>query len=150
MSVCSVRSCASSSTTTEYAESVGSSMASRSSMPSVMYLMRVARDVASSNRTEYPTVPPTSHPTSAATRFAMEIAATRRGCVTAMDPYPARYRNWGIWVVFPLPVSPTTTSESLFRTSSMSASLTTVMGRLAGTSGAVAVPEASLFLLASG
>lgn len=46
---------------------------------------------------------------SSATLPASEIAATRRGCVTATMPWrpmPASYRYWGIWVVFPEPVSP--------------------------------------------
>lgn len=46
---------------------------------------------------------------SSATLPAREIAATRRGWVMAMmpcRPMPASYRYWGIWVVFPEPVSP--------------------------------------------
>lgn len=46
---------------------------------------------------------------SSATLPAREIAATRRGWVMATMPclpMPASYRYWGIWVVFPEPVSP--------------------------------------------
>jgi hypothetical protein len=55
------------------------------------------------------------HPNSAATRSAVLMAATRRGCVTQMapdrsgksaQPKPASSRNWGTWVVLPHPVSP--------------------------------------------
>jgi hypothetical protein len=41
-----------------------------------MYLIRVAGDVQSSNRTEYPTSCPTAPPRSCATRCATDIAAT--------------------------------------------------------------------------
>lgn len=46
---------------------------------------------------------------SSATLPAREIAATRRGWVMATMPclpIPASYKYWGIWVVFPEPVSP--------------------------------------------
>ena len=40
------------------------------------------------------------------------MAATLLGCVIAINPvaYPASYKNCGIWVVLPEPVSPTITS----------------------------------------
>ena len=85
-SVWMVRSCASSSMTTLYCVSSGSSRISRSSMPSVMYLITVSGDVQSSKRTAYPTSSPSRHPNSSATRFATLLAATRRGCVQPMRP----------------------------------------------------------------
>ena len=48
---------------------------------------------------------------SSLTRFATDIAATRRGWVHPMRPcrqYPSSYKNWVSCVVFPEPVSPTT------------------------------------------
>ena len=90
----------------------GSVRNSRSSMPSVMYLTTVRSDVASSKRMEYPTSCPTFTPISSATRAATDMAATRRGWVQPMHPsfaYPASARYCGICVVFPEPVSPTTT-----------------------------------------
>lgn len=49
---------------------------------------------------------------SSLTRFATDIAATRRGWVQPMRPclqYPSSYKNCVSCVVFPEPVSPTTT-----------------------------------------
>jgi hypothetical protein len=52
----------------------------------------------------YPTTCPSRLSSSSATRSAVEIAATRRGCVTptaparsgkSLHPKPASYRNWG-------------------------------------------------------
>ena len=88
-SVDTVRSCASSSTMTLYAESSGSSMASRSSMPSVRYLSCVLALVKFSKRMVYPTSLPYSTSISSATRFDTDMAATRRGCVHATNLPPA-------------------------------------------------------------
>ena len=48
-------------------------------MPSVTTSNRVAADTRESNRTRYPTVPPTSSPSPSASRAATARAATRRG-----------------------------------------------------------------------
>ena len=85
-SVFSDRSCASSMMTTLYCDSRRSPIVSRSRMPSVMYLMRVASLVTSSKRIEYPTSSPILQPCSSATRFATLEAATRRGCVHPISP----------------------------------------------------------------
>jgi hypothetical protein len=76
-----------------------------------MYLILVSGLVQSSKRIVYPTSCPNLHPTSSATRFATDIAATRRGCVHPIRPlsaYPDSARYCTICVVFPEPVSPTT------------------------------------------
>lgn len=98
MSVRNVRSCASSTMTTLYRDSSGSDNNSRTIMPSVRYFMRVSELETSSKRTEYPTSVPTATFCSAATRAAREVAATLRGCVTAIIPVPAMpdsRRYWG-------------------------------------------------------
>ena len=87
----------SSSITTEYWLSRGSSIISRSSIPSVVNLIAVSSTLQqSSNRMLYPTYtpsqssgaiqsahtsPPSCVPTSSATRLATVVAATLRGCV---------------------------------------------------------------------
>jgi hypothetical protein len=50
-------------------------------MPSVMYLRKVLGEVRSSKRMVYPTPCPNGTSISSATRFATDMAATRRGCV---------------------------------------------------------------------
>jgi hypothetical protein len=95
----------------EYWLMSGSISASRSSRPSVMYLIFVSGPVQSSNRIEYPTSSPRRQPTSSATRLATDVAATRRGWVHPILPRSARpssARYWVSWVVFPEPVSPMT------------------------------------------
>ena len=71
-------------------------------------------------------------PISSATRRARLIAATRRGWVTAtalLSPSsPLSSRNWGSWVLLPLPVSPTSTSTCVARSSRSSASRASQMG----------------------
>jgi hypothetical protein len=73
-------------------------MASRSNIPSVMYLSIVWGPVMSSNRIEYPTCSPSLTSISSATRCATLIAATRRGCVHATSrPFRAATHHCGIW-----------------------------------------------------
>src|SRR5262245_40863781 len=102
-------------------------MASRSSMPSVMYLGGVVcccwlkkyhwkgqtepnqtthfnlvdAEVRSSNRMGYPTCSPRVTSISSLTRLATLIAATLRGCVHAtiwpLSQNPNSNKNWGIW-----------------------------------------------------
>ena len=130
-SVWIVRSCASSSMIKQYWLSRSSSSASRSNMPSVMYLITVSGLVQSSNRMAYPTSSPRRHPNSSATRLATDIAATRRGCVHPILPrlvYPASARYCVICVVFPEPVSPITTKTWLSFTALMSSSRSLKMG----------------------
>ena len=55
------------------------------STPSVKKRTLVLADRASSNRTLYPTSPPTLHPISSATLLASAIAGSRLGCVIAID-----------------------------------------------------------------
>ena len=65
------------------------------------------------NRTWYPTVRPSSVPSSAATRSATVRAASRRGWVCPIipaTPRPSSRQILGSWVVFPDPVSPATTT----------------------------------------
>jgi len=82
-------------------------------MPSVMYLRIVFVPVMSSNRIVYPTSSPSSTSISSATRLDTDIAATRRGWVHATMRLPrvtpVSTMNDGICVVFPEPVSPTST-----------------------------------------
>ena len=113
ISVFRVLSWASSRITIEYFYSLGSTVASLKSIPSVIYFKIVFLDVRSSKRIEYPTYYPNSTSISSLTLFATDIAATLRGCVQAIDfPFPTRplsIRNWGTWVVLPEPVYPTST-----------------------------------------
>ncbi|KAJ1499602.1 hypothetical protein HMI55_004310 [Coelomomyces lativittatus] len=67
-----------------YLESIGSVMASLNNIPSVMYFKTVRGLVQSSNRIEYPTSSPMATSISSDTRFATDMAATRRGCVQAI------------------------------------------------------------------
>mmetsp|Transcript_15737 Transcript_15737/g.53725 ORF Transcript_15737/g.53725 Transcript_15737/m.53725 type:complete len:320 (-) Transcript_15737:241-1200(-) len=132
-SVCIVRSWASSSISSEYWLRSSSSSASRSSMPSVMYLITVSGDVQSSKRMAYPTSSPSRHPNSSATLLATLIAATRLGCVHPILPllvYPLSAMYCVICVVFPEPVSPMTTSTWLSCTARMSSSRSLNIGRL--------------------
>ena len=81
-------------------------------MPSVIYLRTVLGPVTSSNRIVYPTSSPSSTSNSSLTRLLTDIAATRRGCVQAtirLRLRPSSSIMDGIWVVFPEPVSPTST-----------------------------------------
>ena len=114
MSVCNVRSCASSTIITAYDARSGSPRNSLRSMPSVMYFSLVFSDVQSSNRMLYPTSFPSFTPASSATRAETDIAATRRGCVHPIFwpsfANPASHMYCGICVVFPDPVSPTITT----------------------------------------
>ena len=132
-SVWTVLSWASSKITTEYLWSNGSPIASLKSIPSVMYFTRVFAEVASSNRTVYPTSSPNCTLISLATLCAMLIAATRRGWVQAIAPSfvkRASWRYWGIWVVFPLPVSPTIITLSFILTSAIIALRPVNIGKL--------------------
>lgn len=79
ISVCSDRSCASSTIMAEYVLKSGSIINSLKSIPSVMYLMMVFSDVLSSNLIEYPTSSPSLHYIYCATRVATDIAATLLG-----------------------------------------------------------------------
>lgn len=88
-SVLSDRSCASSMIIQEYYSRFGSLRLSLSKTPSVIYLIRVAFEVQSSNLIEYPTSFPSSHPNSSATLFATLTAATLLGCVQPIIPLPA-------------------------------------------------------------
>src|ERR1035438_7273217 len=95
--------------TVSYSRRNGSPCVSARSIPSVRNLTTVAGVVWSLNRTLQPTSRPHATPTSSATRRETERAATRRGCVHAMRPRtPTRAARhmFGIWVVFPEPVSP--------------------------------------------
>ena len=127
MSVCSVRSCASSTIITAYDARSGSPKNSRSSMPSVMYFSLVFSDVQSSNRMLYPTSFPSFTPASSATRAETDIAATRRGCVHPIfwpsRANPASHMYCGICVVLPEPVSPTITTTWWSSTARMRSSL---------------------------
>ena len=88
MSVFTPRSCASSTITTEYLRNSRSVRISRSRMPSVMNFKRVSssRMTFLSYRTWYPTSRPSVTFSSRATRVAVLVTATRRGCVTATAP----------------------------------------------------------------
>ena len=97
-----------------------------------MYLITVSSEVQSSNRMAYPTLVPSSHPISSLTRFATDIAATRRGCVQPIIPnvlYPSSCMYCVICVVFPDPVSPTTTTTLFSRITCMRSSLDPNTGR---------------------
>mmetsp|Transcript_3940 Transcript_3940/g.14150 ORF Transcript_3940/g.14150 Transcript_3940/m.14150 type:complete len:218 (+) Transcript_3940:1766-2419(+) len=75
-----------------------------------MYFKMVFSEVQSSNLMLYPTSLPSLQPTSSATRAATLMAATLLGCVHPIFPSllnPVSWRYCGIWVLFPLPVSPT-------------------------------------------
>jgi len=112
-SVCKLLSCASSMIIAEYSSKSESLSVSLSKTPSVMYLIIVSELVQSSKRIAYPTSRPSSHPNSSETLFATDIAATRLGCVHPTIPnvvYPASCMYCVICVVFPDPVSPTTTT----------------------------------------
>jgi len=66
----------------------------------------------SSNRIVYPTSAPIRQPTSSDTRLATDTAATFLGCVHPSLPFsnrPSSAKYCAICVVFPDPVSPTTT-----------------------------------------
>src|SRR5277367_4454347 len=73
--------------------------ASRTNIPSVIYFIRVFGDVTSSNRIEYPTSSPRTHPISSATLAATVVAATRLGCVIAIQAlglvHPVSYKYCG-------------------------------------------------------
>lgn len=79
-----------------------------------------SRSCSRRNARSSPTSSPSTAPRSSATRFATVMAATRRGCVMPMTPSlritwrceshlknPDSCRYCAIWVVLPLPVSPT-------------------------------------------
>ena len=75
---------------------------------------------------------PSSHPISSDTRFATDIAATRLGCVQPIMPnveYPSSCMYWVICVVFPEPVSPTTTTMLFSRMTCMRSSRQPYTGR---------------------
>jgi hypothetical protein len=83
-----------------YLDNKGSCAISLNNTPSVQNLIFVTLGVlTSSNRMVYPTSPPRSQPLSSATLAATVIAATRRGCVTAMhvpvDVHPASIKYCG-------------------------------------------------------
>ena len=81
-------------------------------MPSVMNFKRVSGPAFSSNRTWYPTRPPSSQPSSSATRRETEAAASLLGWVQPTLPGLSPASSMAIlgsWVVLPEPVSPTTT-----------------------------------------
>ena len=103
------RSCTSSTRTTSNRRSSGSERSCRSSRPSVRKSTRVRRASRDdSKRTWYATSSECSVSVSRATRRASATAATRRGCVHAMERKPARSRNCGTCVDLPQPVSPAT------------------------------------------
>ena len=121
-----------------YRESVPSDKSSLKSMPSVMNLMRVSLELHSSNLTLYPTVEPSVQPISSATRLASAMAATLLGCVMAIlnDPFvlPKPSKMYcGIWVVFPLPVSPTINKQEFFAYADIILSFAAWMGSLCST-----------------
>mmetsp|Transcript_11356 Transcript_11356/g.47501 ORF Transcript_11356/g.47501 Transcript_11356/m.47501 type:complete len:506 (-) Transcript_11356:330-1847(-) len=101
-------------------------------MPSVMNLILGSSPTFLSYRTWYPTSPPRGTSSSCATLVAVDVTATRRGCVTATapgcaahvgSPYPDSYKNCGTCVVLPHPVSPQMTTTGLWFTwSTMSCS----------------------------
>jgi hypothetical protein len=81
---------------------------SLNNIPSVIYFKIVFYDVFSSNLIEYPTSSPKATSISSDTLFATLIAATLLGYVHAIAlplPYFSS-KNYGIYVVLPLPVSP--------------------------------------------
>ncbi len=81
-------------------------------MPSVISLMKVASGFTwSVNRTFQPTDSPRGVLSSSATRSATVRAAILRGWVCPImprTPRPSSRQIFGIWVVFPEPVSPAT------------------------------------------
>jgi hypothetical protein len=83
-----------------------------------MNLILVSGPEMSSNRIVYPTSAPIRHPTSSETRLATETAATFLGCVHPSLPFssrPSSAKYCAICVVFPDPVSPTTTRIWFYR-----------------------------------
>mmetsp|Transcript_25526 Transcript_25526/g.65734 ORF Transcript_25526/g.65734 Transcript_25526/m.65734 type:complete len:247 (-) Transcript_25526:100-840(-) len=133
MSVAMLRSWASSIMITLYWGRSGFSDISRIRTPSVRNFMRVRSfDVLSSKRIVYPTVSPRAHPASSATLLETVMTGTRRGCVMAIcrppAVQPASCKNCGSCVVFPLPVSPSTTTVACFSTRYSSAVRSSAMG----------------------
>uniref|UniRef100_A0A182LY82 Uncharacterized protein n=1 Tax=Anopheles culicifacies TaxID=139723 RepID=A0A182LY82_9DIPT len=98
VSVSVLRSCASSTMMTAYCVSSGSANISRSSMPSVMYLILVCSGSHfEMNRIDTPTDSPHSSPRSVATRSARVMADMRRGSVIPISPFvchPNSYKYW--------------------------------------------------------
>ena len=133
----SERSCASSTMMVPYSPRNGSFCSSASSMPSVMNLMTVSREVWSAKRILQPTSRPRGTFSSSATRRATEVAATRRGCVHAIlprSPQPAARHIFGICVVLPEPVSPASTSTWCFCSRPMISSARALIGSSGGNS----------------
>ncbi len=106
-----LRSCASSMIRVSYWCSSRSVWISASRMPSVISLTSVSGPTWSVKRTFQPTASPSGVRSSSATRSATVRAAIRRGWVWAIRPFtprPSSRQIFGIWVVFPEPVSPAT------------------------------------------
>ena len=131
------RSWASSMIRVSYSSRSRSERTSASSRPSVTNLTRVSGEVRSRKRILAPTCRPHSTPISSASRRESEVAATRRGWVTAMRaslPRPARRQILGIWVVLPEPVSPATMTTGCSRTAARISSARRLIGSCSGKS----------------
>ena len=107
---------------------------SASRIPSVINFTTVSFVHTSVKRTCQPTSFPTSTFSSSATRRATDVAASLRGCVHPIRPSdPSSLANsiaiFGNCVVFPLPVSPTTTTTCEERIASRISSLRRETGR---------------------
>lgn len=84
--------------------------------PSLDCINCVNRSLHEFLRKTHPTKSPNAQFISLDTRVDIVMAATLLGCVTAIRPFTAWFawhKNCGIWVVFPLPVSPITMLVSL-------------------------------------
>ena len=108
-SILRLRSWASSTMRVSYSFRYGSLWVSARRMPSVMILIKALGLVLSLKRILYPTDLPNFSPSSSAMRFETVTAAILLGWVQPIFPSiprPAARQNFGIWVVFPEPVSP--------------------------------------------
>ena len=131
------RSWASSMIRVSYSSRSRSERTSASSRPSVTNFTSVSGEVRSWKRILAPTCRPHSTPSSSASRREREVAATRRGWVTAMRasrPRPASRHILGIWVVLPEPVSPATTTTGCSRTAAWISSARRLIGSCSGKS----------------
>ena len=131
------RSWASSMIRVSYSSRSRSERTSASSRPSVTNFTSVSGEVRSRKRIFAPTWRPHSTPSSSASRREREVAATRRGWVTAMRaprPRPARRHILGIWVVLPEPVSPATITTGCSRTAAWISSARPRIGSCSGKS----------------
>ena len=113
---------------------VGSSSNRFNNIPVVQNKSLVLGVAFDSKRIVYPTVLPIVSPRSAATRSATDMAEIRRGCAMIilhampLDAASSK-QNWGTCVVFPDPVSPSTTVTLLLAIVFNSASLKLYTGR---------------------